>query len=181
MKQTGVWCFVQRQDAAITEFYFVLQSLDDVLLCLVWTIKVEVILETRQMFRLSVPNESFLPGKKQKKNKNPQQGLYSVLVWIALNFATSAFSHFFFFFFFFFFYISRVLQNRGTNERVSATGTRRIKLNLCTRVKFLQNGLKRYSPNSSYIFILRVCLEFAYFAKTKIFLLKILQIKVNVN
>ena len=118
------------------------------LLCLVWTIKVEVILETRQMFRLSVPNESFLPGKKQKKkNKNPQQGLYSIYL---------------------------PLLPMPQTERVSATGTRRIKLNLCTRVKFLQNGLKRYSPNSSYIFILRVRLEFAYFAKTKNFLLKIL-------
>ena len=90
----------------------------------------------------------------QEKNKNPQQGLYSIYL---------------------------PLLPMPQTERVSATGTRRIKLNLCTRVKFLQNGLKRYSPNSSYIFILRVCLEFAYFAKIKIFLLKILQIKVNVN
>ena len=67
----------------------------------------------------------------QKKKKKPQQGLYSIY------------------------------PPMPQTERVSATGTRRIKLNLCTRVKFLQNGLKRYSPNSSYIFILRVCLEFA--------------------
>ena len=138
MKQTGVQCFVQRQDAAITEIYFVLQSLDDVLLCLVWTIKVEVILETRQMFRLSVPNESFLPGKKQKKKrKSPTRSILYIPV--------------------------------PQTERVSATGTRRIKLNLCTRVKFLQNGLKRYSPNSSFIFMLKVCSESTYFTETKIF------------
>ena len=140
------------------------------LLCLVWTIKVEVILETRQMFRLSVPNESFLPGKKQKKKqKSPTRSILCARLDSTELCYVCVFT-----LFFFFFYISRVLQNRGTNERVSATGTRRIKLNLCTRVKFLQNGLKRYSPNSSYIFILRVCLEFAYFAKIKIFLLKIL-------
>ena len=36
-------------------------------------------------------------------------------VWIALNFAASAFSHFFSFFFFL-----PVLQNRGTNNTVAA-------------------------------------------------------------
>ena len=119
MKQTGVWCFVQRQDAAITEFYFVLQSLDDVLLCLVWTIKVEVILETRQMFRLSVPNESFLPGKiqKKKKQKSPTR---SILCARLDSTELCCICIFTLFFFFFFFYISRVLQNSRTGGQTSA-------------------------------------------------------------
>ena len=54
-------------------------------------------------------------------------------------------------------------------EHVSATGSKRIKLNLCTRIKSIQNSLKIYSSNSSFIFMLKVCLESTYFTETKIF------------
>ena len=118
------------------------------------------------MFRLSVLNESFLPekiiiiiiiikqqnkttklktkqNKKQKnkknKNKKPQQGLYSIYLPMPQT------------------------------EHVSATGSKRIKLNLCTRIKSIQNSLKIYSSNSSFIFMLKVCLESTYFTETKIF------------
>ena len=59
--------------------------------------------------------------KKKKKKENAKRSdaenaEFIGAVWIALNFAASTFSHFFFFFF----NISRVLQNRGTNNNVLA-------------------------------------------------------------